>query len=285
MSFGISASLRHNRASYYDRVLKPKALSLTMASLLDKGYDFLIVQSAGNGNSFSEPVDSTNNGHFTAITEKNIYTGKYDIPKEEILGRILGVSAAMYDGTDYVQTTYSNVGPYVEIAAPGSMVYSCGDPAINDYTFKSGTSMSAPCVTGVAGLVWSINPDFTGKEVKEILVSSTDSVAKINTEYEYLYNVELLDYPMVNAKLAVEEAIKRTDPSVGTVMGKLPARVAATVEFGGVEYTVLSDGSFSFVAKEGSGTAVIRNEAGEEIGSFELTIIAGETVDLSDIDI
>ena len=84
MSFGISASVKYNRASYYDRVLKPKALSLTMASLLDKGYDFLVVQSAGNGNSFSEPVDSTNNGHFTAITDKTVYTGKYNIPKEDI---------------------------------------------------------------------------------------------------------------------------------------------------------------------------------------------------------
>lgn len=282
LSLGISASLSSSRASFYDRVLKPKAMSLTMASLLDKGYDFLVVQSAGNGNSIGEPIDSTNNGHFCAITDKNVYTGKYDIAKEEILGRILIVSAAMNDGSGFVQASYSNVGPYVEIAAPGSMVYSCGDPAINDYTYKSGTSMSAPCVTGVAGLVWSINPDFTGKEVKEIVVSSTDTVAKINTAYEYFYDVELMDYPMVNAKLAVEEAIKRTDSTVGTVSGKLPARAAATVEFGGTEYTVLTDGSFSFVAKEGSGTAVIRNEQGEEIGSFELTVTAGEAVELGD---
>ena len=48
------------------------------------------------------------------------------------------------------------------------------------------------------------------------------------------------------------------------------------------EYTVLADGSFSFVAKESSGTAVIRNENGEEIGSFELTVTAGETVELSE---
>lgn len=282
LSLGISASLNSSRASYYDRVLKPRAMSLMLASLLDKGYDFLVVQSAGNGNAIGEPIDSSNNGHFTAITEKNVYTGKYDIPKEEILGRILVVSAAMNDGSGFIQASYSNVGPYIEIAAPGLMIYSCGDPAINDYTYKSGTSMSAPCVTGVAGLVWSINPDFTGKEVKEILVSSTDSVAKVNTAKEYLFNVQLMDYPMLNAKLAVEEAIKRTDSTVGAVSGKLPARIAAAIEFGGTEYTVLADGSFSFVAKENSGMAVIRNEKGEEIGSFELTVTAGKTVELSE---
>lgn len=284
LSLGISASLNGSRASYYDRVLKPKAMSLSMASLLDKGYDFLVVQSAGNGNKWGEPIDSSNNGHFTAITDKNVYTGKYDIPKEEILDRIIAVSAAMnYGGGDFVQASYSNVGPYIDIAAPGSMIYSCGDPAIADYTYKSGTSMSAPCVTGVAGLVWSINPDFTGKEVKEILVTATDAVAKINPDYEYQYDVQTMDYPMVNAKLAVEEAIKRSDATVGTVSGKLPARTAATVEFGGVEYTVLTDGSFSFVAKEGSGTAVVINSSGEDIGSFELTVTAGETVDFGNI--
>ncbi len=285
LSLGISASLRSDRASFYDRVLKPKALSLTMASLLDKGYDFLVVQSAGNGNQWGEPVDSTNNGHFTSITENNIHTGKYEIGKEEILGRIISVSAAMnnYNGT-FTQASYSNVGSHIGIAAPGSIVYSCGNPAIGEYTYKSGTSMAAPCVTGVAGLVWSVNPSFTGKEVKEILVTSTDRVAGINDFYEYGYDVELMDYPMLNAKLAVEEAIKRTDESVGTVKGRLGSGIgAATVEFGGTSYTVLSDGSFSFVASAGSGTAAVRNSSGEEIGTFELSFAAGETLDLGDI--
>lgn len=279
MSLGISASLRGGRAGFFDRVIKPIAMSLSMAALLDEGYDFVVVQSAGNGNKYGEPIDSSNNGHFTSITPNNVYIGKYNISKEDILERIITVSAAANNGYgEYVQASYSNVGPYIDIAAPGSMVYSCGDPAIDEYGYKSGTSMAAPCVTGIAGLVWSINPDFTGKEVREILVTSTDSVAKVNNDMEYYYGVKTMDYPMVNAKLAVEEAIKRTYPTVGTVSGKLSARKAATVDFGGVQYTVLADGRFSFVAEEGSGTAVIRNASGEEIGSFELTVIAGETV-------
>lgn len=282
LSLGISASVRLDRSSLYDRVIKPRAMSLTMASLLDKGYDFLVVQSAGNGNKSGDPIDSTNNGHFTAITEKNVYTGKYEIGEEEILGRIISVSAAMnlYDGS-FMQAGYSNVGPYIDIAAPGSLVYSCGYPAIADYTYKSGTSMAAPCVTGVAGLVWSVNPEFTGKDVKEIIVTSTDKTAVINDYTEYFFNVELMDYPMLNAKLAVEEAIKRTDKTVGTVTGKLSEAVSASVvEFDGTEYTVLPDGSFSFVAPAASGTATVKNSDGEEIGSFELSFSAGETVDL-----
>lgn len=285
LSLGISASVNLDRSSLYDRVIKPRAMSLTMASLLDKGYDFLVVQSAGNGNKSGIPIDSTNNGHFTAITENNVYTGKYEIGKEEILGRIISVSAAMnlYDGS-FMQAGYSNVGPGIDIAAPGSLVFSCGYPAIADYTYKSGTSMAAPCVTGVAGLVWSVNPDFTGKDVKEIIVTSTDKTARVNEYTEYFFNVETMDYPMLNAKLAVEEAIKRTDNTVGTVRGNFSEAVSASVvEFGGAEYTVLSDGSFSFVAPAGSGTATVKNSDGEEIGSFELSFSAGETVDLGNI--
>lgn len=284
LSLGISASVKLGSSSFYDRVLKPRAMSLMMASLLDKGYDFLVVQSAGNGNKSGMPIDSINNGHFTAITENNVYTGKYEIDKEEILGRIISVSAAMnlYDGT-FMQAGYSNVGPNIDIAAPGSMVYSCGYPVIADYTYKSGTSMAAPCVTGVAGLVWSVNPGFTGKEVKEIIVTSTDKTAVVNDYTEYFFGVETMDYPMLNAKLAVEEAIKRTDETVGTVRGKLDKTVS-TVEFGGTGYTVLSDGSFSFVAPAGSGTATVKNSDGEEIGSFELSFSAGETVELKTSD-
>ncbi len=284
LSLGISPSVTADNAGFFERQIKPRAISLTMASLLSKGYDFLVVQSAGNGNSLGLPIDSTNNGHFTAITENNIYTGKHDVSKEDILGRILIVSAASngMNGT-YYQAGYSNVGRYVGIAAPGSGVFSCGDPWLNDYTYKSGTSMSAPCVTGVAGLVWSVNPEFTGKEVREILVTSTDSVAKLNEFNEYIYDLDLMEYPMLNAKLAVEEAIKRTDDTVGTVKGVVSLDGADRIEFGSTSYTVLSDGSFLFVASSGSGTAVIRNASGEEIGSFELTIIAGETVDLGNV--
>ena len=280
MSLGIASSVNGGTASLYDRVLKPMATSLTMASLLSKGYDFLVVQSAGNGNSMGVPIDSTNNGHFTAVTDKNIYTGKHKIAKEEILGRILTVSAAS-DGFsgEFELASYSNVGRYVGIAAPGSMVFSCGYPLINDYDYKSGTSMAAPCVTGVAGLVWSVNPSFTGREVREIIVTSTDRMAKVSEFADYIYCNDVTDYPMLNAKLAVEEAIRRTDITVGTVSGAVGTDGAATVEFGGISHTVFSDGSFSFVAPVGSGIAVVRNASGDEIGSFELTVIAGETTD------
>lgn len=276
-SLGISGSRPDDSYGFWDDTFNPAALSLMMASLLSKGYDFLAVQSAGNGDYYGDPMDASLNGHFAAINEGNIFTGFYNVSDDDILDRIVIVASAENDGDGtYTQSWFSNVGKRVTLAAPGSSVYSCS--ANSGYTTLSGTSMSAPVVTGVASLVWSVNPSFTGAEVKDILCSSTESVANINTKYEYYYDVELADYPMVNAKLSVEEAIRRTDSSVGTVSGKIIGS-AAEIVFDGVSHTVFSDGSYSFVASEGSGAAQILDSAGTEIGCFELTVTAGTETD------
>lgn len=57
---------------------------------------------------------------------------------------------------------YSNYGPAVDLAAPGSGIFSTQNtgttiPVAESYGLKSGTSMSAPHVAGVAALVQSIS--------------------------------------------------------------------------------------------------------------------------------
>lgn len=281
-SLGISSGIIGSRAPWANRVIGVKAVTLTMASLLNKGYDFVVVQSAGNGNSFGIPIDSINNGHFSSVKESNIYTGSTNIAKSEILERIIVVAAAKNDGDGtFTQADYTNVGPYVSIAAPGDEIYSCDIGS--EYCYLSGTSMSAPVVTAVASLVWSVNPAFSGKEVKEIVCTSTDKVAEVNKSIAYLDGLETMDYPMVNAKLAVEEAIKRTDSTVGTLEGIAEDEGAVTAEFGGKTYTVLSDGSFSFVAHEGEGTLNILDANGNVLSSIETAIVAGETTNINEI--
>ncbi len=280
-SLGISSGIIGSRAPWANRVIGVKAVTLTMASLLNKGYDFVVVQSAGNGNSFGIPIDSINNGHFSSVKESNIYTGSTNIAKSEILERIIVVAAAKNDGDGtFTQADYTNVGPYVSIAAPGDEIYSCDIGS--EYCYLSGTSMSAPVVTAVASLVWSVNPAFSGKEVKEIVCTSTDKVAEVNKSIAYLDGLETMDYPMVNAKLAVEEAIKRTDSTVGTLEGIAEDEGAVAAEFGGKTYTVLSDGSFSFIAHEGEGTLNILDANGNVLSSIETAIVAGETTNINE---
>ena len=278
LSLGSSPSKYENDSTLIEKTITPMAYSYMMSSLLSKGYDFIAVQSAGNGDADGNPIDAKNNGCFTTINSNNIFTGSYAVSADDILDRIIIVGAAENKGNGrYVQSYYSNAGSLVNVAAPGDNIYSCSIDG--GYEYMSGTSMAAPVVTAVASLVWSVNPGFSGPEVKEIICSSTDSVAEINVSVPYIYDdIELMDYPMVNAKLAVEEAVRRTDSSTGTVSGKINGDVAEIV-FDGVSHTVFFDGTYSFVAKSGSGNADIYDKSGNKLGSFDMTVEAGKFTD------
>ena len=145
--------------------------------------------------------------------------------------------------------------------------------------------MAAPVVTGIASLVWSVNPSFTGAQVKDIVCSSTDSIVKINDRADYFYDNELCDYPMVNAKLSVEEALIRSNYDWGRVTGNVlcDERVSEIV-CGGVSHTVLPDGSYSFVAPEGYSSLKVIDLNGNEIGEIEVLIEAGATVEAPDFE-
>jgi thermitase len=84
------------------------------------------------------------------------------------------VGVAATDSSDN-PASFSNYGsPDVFLSAPGASVYST---YLNgSYTTMSGTSMSAPFVTGVAALLLGQQPTLTVSDVKAILAQSADKV-------------------------------------------------------------------------------------------------------------
>ena len=70
---------------------------------------------------------------------------------------------------------FSNYGPGVDVAAPGELVLSTVPN--NRYDYLSGTSMSAPHVSGIAALVRSLHPEFTVQQVDAILRNAVDPIA------------------------------------------------------------------------------------------------------------
>lgn len=277
-SLGSSASKSENDSSLYEKIVTPRAYSYMMSSLLGKGYDFVVVQSAGNGDENGNPINAEHNGTFSCINKNNVFTGSYGYSADDILNRIIIVSAIENKGYgEYVQSVYSNVGSTVSIAAPGDDIYSCS--TFGEYEYMSGTSMAAPVVTGVTSLVWSVNPDFTGPEVKEIVCTATDSVAKINNRVPSIYeDLEFMEYSVVNAKLAVEEAIRRSDSTVGSVVGEADTQ-AAEIVFDSVSHTIYSDGTYSFVTSAKSGKADFFDKNGKKLGSINLTVETGKTTE------
>ena len=183
-----------------------KTAAKVIGKLLDKGYDFLLVQSAGN-----DGVDSVLNGKFSSITSDTEVDGHTieEIQAHKIVVGNMTEDKKLYH---YLKTTSdgkqieggSNYGENVDIVAPGKSIYSCGSvtDGVSSYQNKTGTSMAAPMVTGVASLVWSADPSLTAAEVKQIVLEQTEQVATSDFS-----NDTVGSYKVVNAKLAVCSAL------------------------------------------------------------------------------
>lgn len=186
--------------------------SAFMSVLLKHGYDFVICQAAGNGNDYGHAINAENNLNFCSVNENNCVSELFGIAKPEVLDRIIIVGSAAWNGEYYYQPQYSNVGDRVDICAPGNGVLSTDIKDNDYYSFMSGTSMATPVVTGICGLVWSINPSFTGAQVKHIVCSQETAgpVVRATTAQEF-DSVNYTDKRLVNAKLCVEKAIEITD--------------------------------------------------------------------------
>jgi len=128
---------------------------------------------------------------------------------------VIGVAAI---DKNNLKASFSNYGNWVDVAAPGVDVYSTMPTYLvtlnslgytKEYSNMSGTSMSAPCVAGVAGLILSKNPDMKQNEIKTLIqsaISKVDSNRYIgigNTNLFYCMQNDTV--PVVNLKSPLED--------------------------------------------------------------------------------
>ena len=83
------------------------------------------------------------------------------------------ISVASTNQTD-AKSNFSNFGSTVDLAAPGSGIYSL--IPFSSYDYKSGTSMAAPYVAGLAALMKSSSPLATVDQIELCLESTCDPV-------------------------------------------------------------------------------------------------------------
>jgi hypothetical protein len=81
------------------------------------------------------------------------------------------MAVAATDASDQ-RAYFSNWGDFVDVAAPGNWVYSTMRG--NNYGAMSGTSMASPHVAGLAALLFSLNPQLTNAQVREIIEQNAD---------------------------------------------------------------------------------------------------------------
>lgn len=107
---------------------------------------------------------------------------RYPAALAPLYNNLIAVSAT--DNNDNI-ASFSAIGSQVTISAPGSQIYSTTPnyssfylydnyPYLStNYDYYDGTSFSTPYVTGVASLMYSVNPNLSAAQVKDILIKTS----------------------------------------------------------------------------------------------------------------
>jgi len=82
---------------------------------------------------------------------------------------------------------YSNSGPEIDVAAPGTNIYSAANGG--GFIELTGTSMASPNVAGVAALIKSLNPEYTPDQVRRILHETAQDAGPFGVDDYYGYGI------------------------------------------------------------------------------------------------
>jgi subtilisin family serine protease len=85
-----------------------------------------------------------------------------------------GVLAVSATTNQDLPATFTNRGPEVDIAAPGVNIFSANQRG--GYYISSGTSQSTPHVSGLAALIWSLQPEWSALQVSQVITSTAKDV-------------------------------------------------------------------------------------------------------------
>ena len=145
----------------------------------------LFVVSAGNGNAKGIGEDTDQ---------------KPDYPSSFDLDNVISAANLMFDGNLAESSNYG--AKSVDIAAPGTYIVST--IADNGYGFMTGTSMSAPMVTGAAAMLYSYRTDLQLSDIRKVLLETARKLPTLNGK---LSSNGMLDlYAALNYGRAIETA-------------------------------------------------------------------------------
>ncbi len=140
-----------------------------------------------------------------------------------VLPHVLTVAAT--NRADAV-TSFSSQSPYVDLAAPGANIV-VASALSGGWQPASGTSFSAPLVSGAAAWVWTVRPDLDWTQLFEVMRRSARDIGKPGRDWRSGFGVldvrRALTYPTpVKDPLEPNDDLNLVDSASGDAVG-LPA--------------------------------------------------------------
>lgn len=159
--------------------------------------DVLLVHGAGNDSEQNEPNNSFPNDYFA---KKGLFSPRF-------ADNWIEVGATHWKKRTDLVAYFSNYSPdHVDVFAPGVDIYS----TVPDSKYKNnqGTSMSAPIVSGLAGVLRAYFPDLTAKQVKDIIMQS---VTKMNIKVKKPGSDDLVSFNQLSVTGGVVNLYKAVE--------------------------------------------------------------------------
>ena len=132
------------------------------------------------------------------------------------------IAVAATDQSDQ-KTSWSNYGSWVDVAAPGLDIFStlpnhnAKITKTRNYGSLSGTSMSTPFVSGLAGLLFGQNSNLTNFEVRKMIEENADKISGTGTYWTTgrinAYKSVMAFYPQVSPEPTAELTLTLTPTS------------------------------------------------------------------------
>jgi len=182
------------------------------------------------------------------------------------------IATAATDSGDKL-ASWSNRGEWVDVAAPGVSIYST--LIDSSYGYKSGTSMAAPHVAGLASLLFAVLTDLNGDgrlndEVRSRIETTADSIGSVGA-----------GSGRINAYKAVSGSNSTIQP--GAIAGKvtdagsgLPI-TGATVTNGISTASTDSSGAYILTSVAPGNYVVTASAADYSSASQNVSVVAGQT--------
>lgn len=147
--------------------------------------------------SFHHVLESAYKDHDIVLVAASGNDGDSTLSFPASYGSVMSVSAVKNVNKKdpyYTIAPFSQHNSRVEIAAPGVKIKSTVPD--NKFKLRSGTSMAAPHVSGIATLLRSYNPTCSARQIREILLASSRDLGPSGCD-------EYFGFGMVRAKAAV----------------------------------------------------------------------------------